>query len=528
LDTRFDSYPLDQPLVQQSRAILRSESLASVVYRMLREQSDNLPDYRLINRLGPQATLLASSQHAIPGLYTQNGYQRLFVAQGNELLQDLLDDNWVLGDSERMSSRDLNRLMQEVERLYFADYANHWADAIALLNVDPMRDITQGATQVAGFGGASSPLLLLLQEVRDNTLFLPNEDLSTPLDQPLASNGRSEVNRALERRFEPLHRLLDDEGLAGPELTHALQALDALQVQLAALAHANHPEHSAYQLARQRMQGQEDALQQVRVSASRLPDPVKSWLTRLADDSWALVLADAHRYINQRYRSELYSNYRSALESRYPFQADSESDVALADFREFFRAEGVADRFFEQYLQLFITGSPGQYRIRQVDGRGLPVSRNFLSQMGRIQTIRRSFFAENPAEPQVQFKLEPYLLDSSLGRANFRIGNQSLEYRHGPIVQSTFRWPMEAEDGRSSLILEDLGGRRLTLDQNSGPWSLFRLLDQLEVDHHHERDALILKANLSGLRANYLLHSQRSPNPFDMVQLRGFSLPARL
>jgi len=33
---------------------------------------------------------------------------------------------------------------------------------------------------------------------------------------------------------------------------------------------------------------------------------------------------------------------------------------------------------------------------------------------------------------------------------------------------------------------------------------------------------------VGGLRANYLLLSQRSPNPFDVDALRSFRLPAQL
>ena len=50
----------------------------------------------------------------------------------------------------------------------------------------------------------------------------------------------------------------------------------------------------------------------------------------------------------------------------------------------------------------------------------------------------------------------------------------------------------------------------------------------MSVDYHSGRDVLMLKANLGGLHANYLLHSQRSPNPFDLDQLRSFKLPATL
>ena len=336
------------------------------------------------------------------------------------------------------------------------------------------------------------------------------------------------ARKTLERRFEPLHRLLDDNAGASAELVPTLQALDALQLQLASLAHASAPDQAAFELAKARMAGQRDAINQLRASAARLPQPIGNWLGLLAEDSWTLVLNDAYHYLNQRYQSELYAFYKGSLRQRYPFSAHSESDVAIADFREFFKAQGVADGFFDRYLKAFVSGSAGQYQLRRVDGRGLPLSREFLSQMSNAQTIRRSFFAENPNEPQIRFKLEPYSLDSSLGRADFRFGNQQMEYRHGPIVQTAFSWPTDAEDGRTSLVVEELGGRRVGIEKNTGPWSLFRLLDLMQVDYHSGRDVLMLKANLGGRNANYLLHSQRSPNPFDIALLRDFKLPATL
>ena len=39
---------------------------------------------------------------------------------------------------------------------------------------------------------------------------------------------------------------------------------------------------------------------------------------------------------------------------------------------------------------------------------------------------------------------------------------------------------------------------------------------------------MVLKAEVGGLRANYLLMSQRTPNPFDMSVLRSFRLPGQL
>ncbi|HSC84394.1 MAG TPA: type VI secretion system membrane subunit TssM [Pseudomonas sp.] len=549
----FEAYPLNDSLVAQARQILRSESLANVVYRMLRDQARSLPDYRLSQQLGDQATLFLGSDYAIPGLYTQKGYQQFFVAQGVSLVRDILRDNWVLGEGNNLSDNDLSRLLVELEQLYFRDYANYWGEAIAQLSLEPIGNSAQGILQLSALTAANSPLLQILVEVRDNTRFdqlaSAGDQLGDAADQANIKLGKKgklaaaaaeqgigaiakslpdTARRALQRRFEPLHRLLDDNSGAGPELAATLQALDALQLQLSGMAHASAPEQTAFELAKARMSGSPDAINQVRSSAARLPQPVGNWLSLIADDSWQLVLNDAYGYLNKRYRSELYAFYKESLMKRYPFSAKSDSDVAIADFREFFKAEGLADGFVDHYLKAFVSDSDGKYQLRRMDGQGLPLSATFLAQINQTQSIRRSFFAENPAEPLVLFKLEPFALDYSLNRADFRFGGHKVEYRHGPIVATAFRWPAEGDGERSSLVLEEQGGRRVGIEKNSGPWALFRLLDMMQVEYHSGRDVLILKANLDGLQAKYLLHSQRSPNPFDVALLRDFKLPATL
>jgi type VI secretion system protein ImpL len=60
------------------------------------------------------------------------------------------------------------------------------------------------------------------------------------------------------------------------------------------------------------------------------------------------------------------------------------------------------------------------------------------------------------------------------------------------------------------------------------PWSLLRLIERMETQPHSGRDVLMLKANLEERRVNYLLMTQRSPNPFELGDLRGLKLPAVL
>ena len=66
------------------------------------------------------------------------------------------------------------------------------------------------------------------------------------------------------------------------------------------------------------------------------------------------------------------------------------------------------------------------------------------------------------------------------------------------------------------------------IEKNTGAWSLFRLFDLMQTESLSGRDVLVLKADLGGLRANYLLTTARAPNPFDMGVIRTFRMPVQL
>ncbi|MBC7211674.1 MAG: type VI secretion system membrane subunit TssM, partial [Pseudomonas sp.] len=160
------AYPLNDALVAQARQVLRAESLASVVYRVLREQARSLPEYRLSQQLGPQASQFVGIDYPIPGFYTSQGYQQYFSVQGSNLVNDILRDNWVLGEGSGISDMDMRRLMVELEQLYFRDYANYWGEAVNQVGLIPFSDAGEGADQLSALTAANSPLLLLLTEVR--------------------------------------------------------------------------------------------------------------------------------------------------------------------------------------------------------------------------------------------------------------------------------------------------------------------------------------------------------------------------
>lgn len=530
--------PLNDELVAQARLQLRGESLADVVYRTQREQARGLEPLRLA-----EGRAFSAIESPIPGFYTKK-YVQYFEAQGARLVNAIVQDNWVLGAGADLSAMDLRRLMLELEQRYFSEYADAWSEAIGQVRWLESESLSQSVDQLASLTSAQSAMVQLLQQVRENTRLLSTHDRLEALAQQAGELGAATLSpllgqlpgqvppdsarRALQRRFEPLHQLLDEQQNPGAELTQALRLLDELHLQLAALNRDSSPEQVAFKMVKLRMEGQQPLLGNVRDVAARLPLPLRGWLEGIADDSWRLLLEGAYGYVNQRYQSEVHGYYVKAIQRRYPFNAHATSDVALDDFQEFFKGRGVIGRFYEGYLRPFISTEGGRYRLRGLDGRSLPVTRSLLDQLGKAQVIRQGFFSEEQGEWAVRFTLAPYSLDQAVNRAILRIGEQQLEYRHGPIVPMTFHWPSEADNGRSSLVLERSAARPMGIEKNSGAWSWFRLLELMQSEPASGREAQIIKADLAGLRANYVLTSQRNPGPFQMSAWRTFRLPDQL
>ena len=79
-----------------------------------------------------------------------------------------------------------------------------------------------------------------------------------------------------------------------------------------------------------------------------------------------------------------------------------------------------------------------------------------------------------------------------------------------------------------ALVLERGAERPLGIEKNAGPWSLFRFFELMQSEPASGRDSRLLKAELAGMRANFLLTSPRSPDPFQMANWRTFRLPEQL
>ncbi|WP_164673261.1 ImcF-related family protein, partial [Pseudomonas viridiflava] len=74
-----------------------------------------------------------------------------------------------------LSAIELRRLIVELQQRYFSEYADAWSQALGQVRLRETDNLRQDAEQLARLTSAQSPLVLLLQQVRENTRLLSTD-----------------------------------------------------------------------------------------------------------------------------------------------------------------------------------------------------------------------------------------------------------------------------------------------------------------------------------------------------------------
>src|SRR5690606_13182148 len=164
-------------------------------------------DYRFDTLIGHEIHYVFDGEFVpVPWLYTAEGYHDFFKPQQENIIEQLADDSWVVGQrNEEMSDVDLASIQAAVEKSYLDDYIGHWHAALSRLRLqrtDSLDDTVRLLNQVVG---GSSPLRRVLEEVNVHTqLSRPVIDTAALSEDAKALGG---VARAVSSKTSKLTRI---------------------------------------------------------------------------------------------------------------------------------------------------------------------------------------------------------------------------------------------------------------------------------------------------------------------------------
>lgn len=465
----------------------------------------------------------------IPALLTREGLEKWFLRKSGSVTELALVDAWVLGrrDNVEFSKADEARLLASLQTLYAEHYAEAWRTALSRIDIQRFEELNHGVRILESLTSGHEPLASLLGQVRHNTRLVPSAEVeSAAARELLEQSPHFRMLQDIERQFAELNDLTRDNGDQSTGLEQIMLVVGELHEYMRNLQEAPDKGKAALAAARARMglQGA-DPIFTLQRMADNQPEPLNRLLTRLATESWRVVLDQAVAQLEREWYREVYQPFQQNLARHYPFNPESGRDVALQDFERFFAPGGVLDAFYQDNLKLFLEDHPEQ--VGDARRAGL-VRGAVLTSLENADRIRRAYFTRG-GSLDVEFALEPLNLSANKRRSVVNVDGQLVEFSHGPRQSIPLVWPNTLRDSvesRITLVPVQVNRSPRSLSEN-GPWALFRLLDKADITGVSS-SAVDVRFRVDDGDMRYRLHAASNTNPFTQQLLAGYRIPRSL
>jgi type VI secretion system protein ImpL len=498
LKAAFESRPLqmlaprNDALVADARKRLASMPLADRVYARLKNElsgDTSIPPFRISEAAGPNAAQVltrASGQPltaGIEGLFTREGYLKLFKGKGENLTKELSkEESWVLGDADARAQKiDAARVWVEVRERYAQDYEKQWVALLSDIRLVPSTGLAQTIEQAKILSAPDSPLKKLLvaaakeltlanvgdaakdQAAKEAEKGLSQSPYGRLFSGPAAKLSAPRPEDAVENRFAALRNLVAQQGPAGPAPIDAvMQSMSEFYTQLRAAEESLRGGQISPALSA--------SSSKMRADADRHPEPVRTVLMGLAKTSSGQATGVAQENL-KRELSGSASFCAKAIAGKYPFaKIERGGEVLLDDFNKVFAPGGQLDAFFVGKLAQFIDTPTGrEWRARPGMEASAP-SAPTIRQYQRAAAIRDSFF--KAGAPQAQVTVDVRLVSvSGASEVIFEHDGKATKMLPGNVVR--LQWPAATPGAGTKISVP--GAPAIASD---GPWALFRVFDK--------------------------------------------------
>ncbi|HEY3912431.1 MAG TPA: type VI secretion system membrane subunit TssM [Stellaceae bacterium] len=548
---------LDGPLVAAARATFSRVPLAERVYSRIAASASPqaVASWRPADALGVGGARLfvrasgKSLSDGIPGFYTIDGFYKVLLPALGDITKEVANESWVLGSRAEIApdSSGTQDLENQVIGLYEADYAKEWDAMLADLDIVPLRSPEQAAQDLYVLGSPQSPIRDLLASIaRQLTLSQPPPSppvviaattigdtgaaraapatvarLKTLLGTQSAGPLPPPAGQAIDERYRALREFVG-KGPGAP-IDQALQAINALQQQLAKMAAAAPGGAPAAPAA----PTGDDPVLLLRAEASRDPPPAARWLEAMAASGNALRSGGAREQAAAAFNGAggPANLCQKAVAGRYPFVPGAENEIPLDDFARLFAPGGLLDGFFNTELRPYVDTAERTWRAQPVDGVPAPIAPAQLARFQRAAVIRDLFFAVGGTTPMVRFDIIPLSLDDGAKQVTLDLGGATVSYAHGAARETEITWPGPNGITSARLTFDPPPATGAAELSAAGPWALFRLFDEGSLQQAGSAERYELSFQLGEHRAAFEIRAGSVLNPFAPGMLSGFQCP---
>ena len=557
--------PMDKTLVANVREMLIAYPLEYRIFSRLKRSrvGADLPEFTAAGAGGPNALRVferASGQpltKGISGLFTQDGYFKAFNPSIAKVAPVLAaEERWVLGlaappESIKQAAAGLlggvdADLQTRVQRLYLQEYIKVWDQYIADVRLVRLGALERSLTVAGLLAAPDSPLTSYLRAVARETQLgataaaaaaamaaggkapLRNSTLKK-LDKAkqdiAAVVGRATGVEEVKAPGRPLEMMVDDHFVAlhrlvsgtPPPIDETMKLFNEVFVQLTAIDAAQKTKTAPPAGGGGGGGGGAAAAAGARMQ----PEPIKSMLMALADTGATQGRVAERQGLSGEIKP-VAEQCAKTIAGRYPFALGSRSDVLPDDFGQMFGVGGQLDDFFQRKLAALVDIGVTPWAYRPLPDGTKPPGGAALADFQRAAKIREAFFRAGGKTPGFKVDLRLLEMDPPAKELVLSIDGQVMRFTAGNTAAQTFTWPSSRVASQLKL---DLSGGQQIFD---GPWALFRLFGQHEVQPSPQPERFTVVLSVDGRRAKLEVISASALNPLRLREMQAFRCPEGL
>lgn len=508
----FKPAKLQQKSIYKARKkILSNAGTAGFIYSILQEEvsKKGLYDFQFLEVLDAFPNALKGADYKIPGFYTKEGYEKIILVEARFIVKKAMEKNWILGDSEIVTDKEISRIYEKVLNLYFIDYRKYWTKALTSLNVPKFNTSTELSGQLELFSSDLSPIIYILRAFKENTFLLtPKEKSDAALkkkyDSGLAATEvvGTRVGGLIDRTqrlgtktmqafasdsmvhdlrtvFKPYHELLSNDNTPSRKFKIVLRHVQQVYQQMLTVDTAVNPKQTAFEIISKKKQGSNKSF---KLKSNLLPFSLLTWYNQVLSNSWDYFSKLVNGQVTKTYNDQIWTFYKEKIKNRFPLNLNTESYITLDNFSAFFKKNGLLDEFYKEYVTPFVKVdyTTGKFELRSIDGAKISIDEQMIKSMIIARKIQKIFFQSDTGKLHFEVKVSPQKLSSNLASMDIIYEDQELLYEHGPIQDQVFNWPTKYPSSIAKFTFYDMDSNRVVKVRGKGPWGLLKLFSKLQ------------------------------------------------
>ncbi|WP_461536323.1 type VI secretion system membrane subunit TssM [Spongorhabdus nitratireducens] len=553
--TRLDHYPEDQLaylwLLSQPGNAARLDTAALM--------GNHFSD---VFQLGPEVRKLQQA-------FTKGQFRKLdlsYTAKGLNHTQDYYERLHHIPEDSRSKPEELQHdveLSGRVSNRYFDAYISHWQQILAGIRVNRFNSLTDMRHVFMLLASKdTSPLQQIMETTTDNTRLVDDSKKTKskdesgakqagdpgrakdilPEDQKRHAEAADQALQVLSRKLKPEEALevkvdkrfliyqqlvpggSDDNGGLGGRI---LQQMQKMYEFVSDVVEADYPGQSAFKRASAHAAGKKDALTGLRRMAGLAPQPVSGWLYSLCDQTWSLLLQQAHGWVTDRWQVDFYPDWERSIAGRFPFVAGAKQETDINDFIRILKPGGEFDSFYKTHLKPFIVNQDGKMQLASYDGQKMAITSKAMTQFGLLQAVQKRFFPTPDTKLNISYSLREAYLTPKATRYTLAANTEMLNYRHGPRVWRNFKWPVRYTEVPLQSTFYN-GELQVSAQEFSGQWALARFMYACDISKNEDSSDYLLQCGQDSYQVQLLLNFDNRVNPFDKSLLTRIRLPEKI